>query len=229
MTVRTQNAYLLFSIVLATTWAALAGELRTWTFGQDGQMNTSSGGTVSFKKKGRVDAAFVRMETTNVVLLAAHGEYLTTSTNNLSDTDRDYIARVSGIEESAAAWVGQNAMMKNEMSRRRIESAKLNDEAAVKRLLAEVELEAADKLDAQAAGLLAGMAQTNQVGAEVVKLESAATIAGGATDELEQDIARLRHQAQEKRLRAANLQREAANLEQTAAAEVKVMSHPTAQ
>jgi hypothetical protein len=238
---------------LATTWAALAGEVRTWTFSQDGQMITSSGGTVSFKRKGRVDAAFVRMETTNVVLLAPHQEYLTISTNNLSDNDRDYLARLSrlsGIDEWEAAGVPQNAMMKNEMSRRKIESAKLNDEAAAKRRSAETELEAADKLDAQAAGLasMAGslqfQAQTNQVRAgglnnslapsplvtdTAVKVESAASISNGAADQLEQDIAKLRSQAQEKRLKAANLQREAANLEQTAAAEVKVMAHPPTQ
>ena len=47
-----------------------------------------------------------------------------------------------------------------------------------------------------------------------------------AAEQLEQDIARLRHQAQEKRQKAANLPREAANLEQTAVAELNSMPHP---
>lgn len=108
------------------------------------------------------------------------------------------------------------------MTRRRMESAKLNDEAAARRRLAQMELEAADKLDAQAtnlagrAGSLQFQAQVNQaqadglrntfalsplVGDAAVKAEGSATIINGAADELAQGVSRLQRQAQEKRAR----------------------------
>ena len=40
-----------------------------WTFAEDGLMHSSSGGRWSFSKGGRLDAAFVRLEGTNVILL----------------------------------------------------------------------------------------------------------------------------------------------------------------
>src|SRR5215467_5697770 len=85
-------------VALVMTVAA-AAELRTWTFSQDGQMKSSSGGVTSFKKKGRIDAAFVRVETNDVVLMAPRGEIITVALTNLSDLDRDFVARAVRLDE----------------------------------------------------------------------------------------------------------------------------------
>jgi hypothetical protein len=132
------------------------------------------------------------------------------------------------------------------MSRRKVEAAKLNDEAAAKRRLADAELDAADKLDAQAASL-ASRAENLQIQAQLkeakaltltnytdpsalpnadyAKAKSDASIASSAAEQLEQDVAKLRQQAQERRQKAANLKQEAAQLEQTATAELGSL-HP---
>lgn len=247
MTAKAQKAFLLTFFSLTLAWGVFAAGLRTWTFRDDGQMKTSSGGNVSFKKKGRLDAAFVRTEGTNIVLLAHHGEYLTIALTNLCDADQVYLSRASGVTQSEANWVGQNAIVRNEMARRRIESAKLSEEAVARRRLADLELEAADKLDADAASLagratnLQFQAQCHQemadtltntfspspvVGAFAIKTGGAAGIVSGAADQLQQDVARLRRQAQEKRTKAANLQRDAARLEQNAALEANSLARP---
>src|SRR3974390_1340523 len=103
MRAKAQKAALLILPAILVAWSAFAFDVRTWTFSQDGQMKTSSGGSVSFKKKGRFDAAFVRLENTNVVLLARSGEYLTIASTNLCDLDRDYVARATGRDDSEPA------------------------------------------------------------------------------------------------------------------------------
>lgn len=241
MKVRSQQARLfLLVLFVLCAWEAPAAELRTWTFSQDGQMRTSADGTVSFRKKGRLDAAFIRLETNNLVLLATRAGYVTIASTNLSELDRSYLARAAGIDDMEAARIQQSSVVRNEMARRRREAGKLRDEAAAGRRLAQVELDAADNLENEAArlavraGSLEIQAQSQETTADsinnspaaaplaglaYVKSKSNATIAAGAADQLEQDIARLRHQAQDKRDRAAKLQREAATLEHTADSE----------
>jgi hypothetical protein len=213
--------------------------LRTWTFSQDGQMRTSAAGTMSFKKKGRLDAAFVRLETNKVVTLATRAGTLAIADTNLSEADLTYIARANRIDECRGAWVDQSSMVKNEMSRRRREAAQLRGEAAAGRRSAQAELEAADDLEKEAARLegrcmiLEIPPQVQVASAEpinnsppdssaahgCVKARNAAAIAAGAADQLQQDIARLHHQAQDKREKAARLQKQSASLEETAQSE----------
>lgn len=205
-------------------------------------MKTASGGTVSFKKMGRLDAIFVRAESTNVVLLATHGQCLTIPANNLCNLDRSYIVNITGVEHPAVVRVAQSAIVRNEMLRRRVEAAKLKDDAEASRRAAEIEMEAADELDSQAA-VLAGRAcdldsNTNQLNADIsggspdtvftgggTKSKRSATIASGAVAQLQEDLAKLRAQALEKRRKAENLQREATKLEQIASAELNSAPH----
>lgn len=243
---KAQKALLSAGLLLLAS-ASGAAEWRTWTFAQDGQMKTSAGGSVSFKKKGRLDAALFRADATNAVLLAGHGEYLTISVTNLSELDRSYVVRAAGIDSSEAAAVGQSAIVRNEMTRRTVEAARLREQAAGRRRLAEIEVDAADKLDAQAASLSARVGnlqaqaqncETNAdnlvssvdsspaAGGTYVKVKGAATIAAAAAAQLGEDLARLRRQAQEKRQKADCLQREAARLDQIAAEETKSAPAP---
>jgi hypothetical protein len=209
----------------ALIWTAAAAELRTWTFSQDGQMKSSSGGVTSFKKKGRIDAAFVRVETNDVVLMAPHREIITVALTNLSDLDRDFVARAVRLDEPDPVST-LPAIERNELSRRKVEAAKVRDDAAAKRRLAQTELDDAEKLDSEATRLSdkAGDFQSQALAASNCasdlaasgKAKSAAGIASSAAELLQQDIAKIRLQAQEKRQRAAGLQKEAAQLEQTA-------------
>jgi hypothetical protein len=210
-------------------------ELRTWTFRQDGQMKTAGGGTVSFKKGGRIEAVFVRLQSTNVLLLAAHGEYLFLPSGSFSDGDRAYLRRAGGAEDSAAYSEGPSALVKNEMSRRRLEAAGLRDQASTARHQAEVELEAARQLDSEAADLSeraanlqtqalpvsssAAHTSTNAVAAPasgVLKVRGDSGIVLNAAKQLEQDAAKLRNQAQEKRRSAEKFSMKAVDLEETA-------------
>jgi len=202
-------------------------------------MKTSTGGTVSFKKRGRIDAGFIRLETTNVVLLAMHGEYLVLPANSFSDPDCAYLRKASGMEDSEAGCGGQSSMVRNEMSRRRREAAGLREQAASTRNLFGLELAAADQLDHEAAGLsrratrlktqaqalsqkrsaddLNGPTSTSS-SAEFgsVRVKGDASIVTSAAKQLEQDAAKLRSHAQEKRQNAMALSKKAADLEETA-------------
>ena len=210
-------------------------------------MKTSSGGTVSFKKKGRIDAAFVRLETTNAVLQGLKGEFLTIPAVDLCEDDRSFLARISGIEEAEASWTAQSAIVRNELARRRVEAVKLKDDAAAKRALAQIETDAADKLEAQAASLAAKAGslelqahsyETNSssfaepdancitnltdipslTDEPALNTNATSSIQAGVARQLQEDIAKFRSQAQSKRQRATRLQQEAATLEQTARA-----------
>lgn len=74
-----------------------APEPRTWTFCQDGKIDTQSG-VWSFKKGGRIDARFVRLIGTNVVevKLALNGKQGRLTITDLSDEDCVYLASISG-------------------------------------------------------------------------------------------------------------------------------------
>jgi hypothetical protein len=204
-------------------------------------MRTSAGGTVSFKKKGRIEAVLVRVETTNAVLWTRHGEYLTIAACNLSDVDRSYLAKASAANEADPAWNGQPDVVRNEMSRRRREAAKLREDAALKRSQAQTELEAADKLESEAAKLSGKASEfesqaqaqhssgekTNNLaevsvgnGTNTAKDFGKGSIAASAAAQLAQDSAGMRSLAQEKRNKAAALQKEADNLERLAEADL---------
>jgi hypothetical protein len=229
----------LIGLFVLCGWSASAAELRTWTFSQDGQMRTSAAGTMSFKKKGRLDAAFIRLETDNVVVLATRAGNLAIAATNLSEADLTYVARANRIGDCGGTWTEQSSMVKNEMSRRRREAAQLRGEAAAGRSSARAELEDADALEKEAARLegtcvvpeippqaqaacakaINNSPDNSSVAHGCVKARNAAAIAAGAADQLQQDIARLRHQAQDKREKAARLQKQAASLEETAQSE----------
>jgi len=198
---------------------------------------------VSFKKMGRLDAVFLRVEGTNVILLATHGQSLTIPKTNLCDLDRSYIENLTELQHPAPPRVSQSAIVRNEMLRRRVEAAKLREDAAADRQAAQIEIEEAGQLESEAA-LLAGKAAdvdstTNQINADVpdnllnapspagscTKSKREATIATGESAQLHEDISQLRRQAQEKRRKAERLQREATQLEQTASAEVNPSLH----
>ena len=210
----------------ALIWTAAAAQLRTWTFSQDGQMKSSSGGVTSFKKKGRIDASFVRVETNDVVLMATRGETITIAITNLSDLDRDFIARAVKLDEPDTVSAALPAIERNELSRRKVEAAKVREDAAARRRLAQTELDDADKLEGEAtrlsgkAGDLQSQAQAASDSANAPAgsgpAKGGAGIASSAAELLQQDIAKIRLQAQEKRQKAADLQKEAAQLEQTA-------------
>jgi hypothetical protein len=74
-----------------------AGDSRTWTFRQDGKIETQSG-VWTFKKGGRVDARLLRVTGTNtvVVKLALNGNEGRLSIASLSDEDCVYLANVTG-------------------------------------------------------------------------------------------------------------------------------------
>src|SRR5437016_9005274 len=74
-----------------------APEPRTWTFRQDGKLDTQSG-TWSFKQGGRIDARFLRLIGTNVVVvkLALNGSEGRLSITSLSEADCLYLASISG-------------------------------------------------------------------------------------------------------------------------------------
>jgi hypothetical protein len=172
-----------------------------------------------------MDAVFVRAEANSVVLMASRGEYITIAVTNLSDPDRDFIARTVKLNEPDVP-PGLPALERNELSRRKVEAAKVRNDATAKRRLAQSQLEEAGTLDGEAARL-SDKAQEFQSKARPASdsLNSPpasptgtmpANIASAAADQLQQDSARIRVQAEEKRQKAADLQKEAAQLEQTA-------------
>jgi hypothetical protein len=82
-------------LVLVLAWSQIYAAQRTWTFSQNGKMETRSGAW-SFKKGGRIDAEFIRLETNNIVVLKmANGENRSVSLSALSESDRQYVAQLS--------------------------------------------------------------------------------------------------------------------------------------
>jgi hypothetical protein len=70
---------------------------RTWTFWQDGKLETQSG-VWTFKKGGRIEAHFVRLIGTDtlVVRLAVDGREGRLATSSLSDEDCQYLTGITG-------------------------------------------------------------------------------------------------------------------------------------
>ena len=224
-------------ILLVSAFTAAASEMRTWTFGEDGEMRSPSGGTWSFKKNGRVDAAFMDLQGTNVVLIADDATRRILPVKYLSESDRAYVEQASGTSEPEVAVIEQRAAIRNSESMRTADVARMKSEAAIKRRAAAREIEAACKLENEAsrcasrAGNLevqadhaaraadriessavvsprAGLADVNARGASAIKV--------GAADRLEDHMLELQREASEKRVHARQLQMEASNLERTA-------------
>jgi hypothetical protein len=183
-----QSVLLLLGVCLLplTGWS----QARTWTFIQDGKMVNDSGATWTFKKNGRIDAALVRIDGTNVILLAPDATYRTLPATSLSPADRAYLRKASGVPDEEASPMAQAASAQSEASKRLMDATRLKNEAAARRRLAQLSLDAADRLDNE------------------VKTASA--------DNCEQDLVKLRNQAAEKRQNAARFQKEAAELERAA-------------
>jgi hypothetical protein len=224
-------------ILLVSVAAAAADEKRAWTFSHDGKMHSPSGGEWSFKKKGRLDATLIRLEGTNVIVLATDGQYRIIPTESLSENDRAYLLTATGISESQIANIRETVSAKSAESRRKSDAARFNSEAAAKRRLAELEIEAAGQLENEAARLgsransleyqadrrarFADRIENSAVvppeaGLAYVNAKAATAFKTGAADRLEGNQARLSREAAEKRANADRLGREAANLEQMA-------------
>src|ERR1051326_427864 len=74
-----------------------APEARTWTFREDGRIETQAG-VWSYKKGGRIDGQFVRLIGTNIVLvkLVVNGSDGRLSVTSLSEEDCRYLSSISG-------------------------------------------------------------------------------------------------------------------------------------
>ena len=226
-------------LLLVVSMAAMAAiEQRTWTFSQDGKMQSPSGDEWSFKKKGRLDAALVGLEGTNVILLgAADGQYRIIAVTNLSEVDRAYLLRAKGMSESEGASIQQTVTAKNAAPRRKMDAARLKAEAASKRRVAQLEIEAAERLENDS-GRLGSRAGSLEYQADhrarvadrienspvvgpraslaYVTTKGDATLKSSAADRLGEDSARLRREAADKRANAQRLDMEAADLEKMA-------------
>jgi len=78
---------------------AVAAEIRTWTFREDGNFKVLSGtgGKLSFRKNGRIDADFIQSDLTNVFLKLKDGRDGSVPLTNLSDDDRAYVDKVKDL------------------------------------------------------------------------------------------------------------------------------------
>jgi hypothetical protein len=225
-------------LILVACLVPLAGrsQTRTWTFIQDGKMVNDSGAIWSFKKNGRMDAAFVRADGTNVVLLVPDATCRTLPLLSLSPADRSYVRRVGGVTDQEAEIMAQTVSAQSAASSRVIEATRLKNEAFARRRLAQLALDAADSLENDAgvllgrAGVLATQANCHDSVADTLQTSRALTpraneVAVNAradaalkksdADNLMQDAVRIRNQAAEKRACAARLKKEADDLEQT--------------
>lgn len=132
-------------ILLLSVVSVAAEEKRTWTFIEDGVMRSPSGGGIaawSFKKNGRVDAAFLGLEGTNVIVLTEDGKRRTIPTNSLSENDRAYLKKASGISKGRAGDIEQKADANSPESKRESDVSGLEAEAASKRHQDHLKIEA---------------------------------------------------------------------------------------
>jgi hypothetical protein len=226
-------------ILLASVLAAAAGELRTWTFSEDGEMRGLSGGKWSFRKNGRLDAAFIGVQGTNVIVVVNDGNRRIVPAKCLSEDDRAYLKQASGLSESQAAEIGQRVAATSAESKRKTEAARIRAEAATKRHVAQLDSDAAGRLENEAARLgsransLEAKADrrarfTDNVESSAlvspkeslayVRAKGSTSLKTGAADRVEDDLVQLQHEAADKRAHADKLLREAADLENMALA-----------
>jgi hypothetical protein len=204
---------------------------RTWTFIEDGVMRSPSGGseaTWTFKKNGRLDAAFIGLEDTNVVLLAGDGTRRVIPAASLSENDRDYLKEGRGISEEQAADIKKQAVANSAESIRKSEIARMRASAETKRAAAKVELESAKRIEMSNSRKKGGqgVVTTEIYGSAKVRRDpTLAHVAAkadaerrkDAADQAKEDSTNLKSQADVKRANAAKLSREADQLEATAA------------
>src|SRR5438045_2896349 len=91
-----QKALLALALFVLTVMPGV-GEIRTWTFVQDGRIDS-----ISFKKKGRIDAEYVRLDGTNIVLKMGD----VTGPVPLAyfcETDRAYVDRINAAQLNSEA------------------------------------------------------------------------------------------------------------------------------
>ena len=206
---------------------------RTWTFIEDGVMRCPSGGAEtawSFKKNGRLDAAFIGLQDTNVVLLAEDGTHRVIPATSLSENDRAYLKEARGISEEQAADIQKRAVANSAESIRRSEIARMRAEATIKRRAAELEIEAGKQLERDGvrhAGKMGGAATVRIYGnvraqsdptLRAVTAEANAELRKDAADRAEENRTNARRQAGVKFANANRLNREADELEARAAA-----------
>jgi hypothetical protein len=214
-----------------------ASEPRTWTFIEDGVMQCPTGGRWSFKKGGRVDAAFIGLKGTNVFVMAEDGTRRFFPVTSLSEKDRAYLKTASGMSELQAADVQRRATAQSVASMRKGDAAQMRTDAATKRRVAQLQLEEAARVENEAARL-ANRASSLEAQADsrarfadrvessavvppktsfaAVNARGTATVKAVAADGLEDDSARLGREAAEKRAYADDLLREASRLEDLA-------------
>jgi hypothetical protein len=200
-------------------------------------MVNESGATWSFKKNGRIDAAFVRLTGTNAVLLAPDATYRTLPLMSLSQTDRSYLYLAGGVSERETGNMVQIVPSQTAAFRHVFEATRLKNQASARRRLAQFALDAAAGLENEA-GELSGqrghvatvsshqdaVTYTPQISTGLSRGAAQASVTDGAeaavkkadADSPNQDSVRLRNQAAERRASAARLQREADGLEQAA-------------
>jgi len=138
----------MISLVLAAT----GGEPREWTFSEDGSARSSLGGFTSYRKNGRIEAAFVRLDDgTNALLQTTTGEYLTILTTAFSREDLAYLLGASGTTRTETAVMHQPAVGANgQASQHKSQARGLRDEAETKRKLAGIESDEAARLERDA-------------------------------------------------------------------------------
>jgi hypothetical protein len=222
-------------LLFASVVAMAGGEQRTWTFIDDGTMHSPSGGRWSFKKNGRLDAAFIRSDGTNVILMCvADGKYRIIPAASLSDGDRTYLRTANGIAEVDGVDIELKAVAKSAEASRKAEAARFKAEAASKRRVAELDMADALRLENDAGRLgsraasLEGQADHRarvadkiensavvrpRVGLAYVTTKADSAVKSDAADRLEEDMGNLRREAREKRADADRLSREATQLE----------------
>jgi sugar (pentulose or hexulose) kinase len=226
-----------FAILLSLAFLlplSARSQARTWTFTEDGKIVTDSGEAWSFKKKGRIDAAFVRMNGTNVILLTPDAKFRAVPVRSLSQSDRSYLEIAGGITQSEAANMAQAVAGQSAAAKRVIEATRLKNEAFARRRLAQLALDTADRLENEAAGLSGragglasdaywhdSVADTLETSSELspaateasVHARATAAIKNSGAENIMQDAVRLRHRAADERANAARFQSEAANFE----------------
>lgn len=75
-------------------FSAEAGQ-RTWYFSQNGR--SESDALFSFRKGGRMDAEFIRLEGTNLVVLGMAGQTYAIALTNFSEADQRFVNAVKGL------------------------------------------------------------------------------------------------------------------------------------
>jgi hypothetical protein len=97
---------LVFAAVSQSQEARNVTAPRTWTFVQDGKMESDSG-FLTFKKGGRIDADFVRVVDTNTVLIrpVASTQNFWLAISNLCDADRDLLHKAPELLRKGNAVV----------------------------------------------------------------------------------------------------------------------------